>query len=262
MKVMLRTNTFLSELAKGGYIMVGKVGQTSSNFFENTLQRNTVKNTAQPTTKTDKFIPSSSKSDLWSYSMKEVKSPIVRSYSTFASIPEPDWRTIPTKGGRTLSDEEMLEQIKSVAQREAMMKHTNNYEQSDSIARIKQYLSTQYISDVSPDRKALYEQAKKISQQGEQEQSKYPLFFTLVDIMCDLDKVEGFTNNDGTLTTSYTTGYGEDYELNNGEQCVLSTSRGVWQYHPTPLESMKREEFYKIYNKEFASAQLSLDNQQ
>ena len=66
--------------------MIGKVGQTSSNFFENTLQRNTVKNTAQPTTKTDEFIPSSSKSDLWSYSMKEVKSPIVRSYFKIVDI--------------------------------------------------------------------------------------------------------------------------------------------------------------------------------
>lgn len=262
MKVELRINIFLSALVKGGHIMIGKVEQTSSNFFENTLQRNTVKNTAQPTTKTDEFIPSSSKSDLWSYSMKEVKSPIVRSYSTFASIPEPDWRTIPTKGGQTLSDEEILEQIKSVAQREAMMRHTNNYEQSDSIARIKQYLSTQYISDVSPDRKALYKQAKKISQQGEQEQSKYPLSFTLVDIMCDLDKIEDSNNNSGTLTTSYTTGYGTDYELNMGGQCVLSTSRGIWQYHSTPLEGMKREEFYTIYNKELASAQRNLDNQQ
>lgn len=238
--------------------MIGKVGQTSSSFFEQTQQRNTVKQMAQSTTKTDEFIRSSSKSDLWSYSMKEVKSPIVRSYSTFASIPEPDWRTIPTKGGRTLSDEEMLEQIKSVAQREALMRHTNNYEQSDSIARIKQYLSTQYISDVSPDRKALYEQAKKISQQGEQEQSKYPLSFTLVDIMCDLDKIEGFNNNHGTLTTSYTTGYGEDYELNIGEQCVLSTSRGIWQYHSTPLEGMKREEFYKIYEMELGKAERLL----
>ncbi|MFJ7368261.1 hypothetical protein ACIQVU_02255 [Lysinibacillus sp. NPDC098008] len=242
--------------------MIGKVGQTSSDFFENTLRRNPIKQMAQSTTKTDEFIRSSGKSDLWNYSMKEVKSPILRSYSTFGSLPEPDWRTIPTKGGRTLSNEEMLEQMKMLAQREAMMRHTNNYEQSDSIAQIKQYLSTQYISDVSPDRKALYTQAKKISQQGEQEQSKYPLSFTLVDIMCDLDKVEGFNNNYGTLTTCYTTGYGTDYELNMGGQCVLSTSRGIWQYHSTPLEGMKREEFYKIYNKELASAQRSLDNQQ
>lgn len=241
--------------------MIGKVGQTSSNFFEQTQQRNTVKQTAQPTTKTDEFIRSSGKSDLWSYSMKEVKSPILRSYSTFGSLPEPDWRTIPTKGGRTLSNEEMLEQMKMLAQREAMMRHTNNYEQSDSIAQIKQYLSTQYISDVSPDRKALYKQAKKISQQGEQEQSKYPLSFTLVDIMCDLDKIEGYNNNSGTLTTSYTTGYGEDYELNIGKQCVLSTSRGVWQYHHTPLEGMKREEFYKIYEMELEKAERLLEKQ-
>lgn len=241
--------------------MIGKVGQTSSNFFEQTQQRNPVKQTAQPTTKTDEFIRSSGQSDLWSYSMKEVKSPILRSYSTFSSLPEPDWRTIPTKGGRTLSNEEMLEQMKMLAQREAMMRHTNNYEQSSSIARTKQYLSTQYISDVSPDRKALYEQAKKISQQGEQEQSKYPLSFTLVDIMCDLDKIEGSNNNSGTLTTSYTTGYGEDYELNIGDQCVLSTSRGVWQYHSTPLEEMKREEFYKIYETELGKAERLLEKQ-
>jgi hypothetical protein len=241
--------------------MIGKVGQTPSNFFEQTQQRNIVKQTAQPTTKTDEFIRSSGKSDLWSYSMKEIKSPLVRSYSAFGSIPEPDWNTIPTKGGRTLSNQEMVEQIKMLAQREAMMRHTNNYEQSDSIARIKQYLSTQYISDVSPDRKALYKQAKKISQQGEQEQSKYPLSFTFVDIMCDLDKIEGFNNNYGTLTTSYTTGYGEDYELNIGEQCVLSTSRGVWQYHPTPLEGMKREEFYKIYEMELEKSERLLEKQ-
>jgi len=36
--------------------MIGKVGQTQSNFFENTHQRNTTKNTASPTTKTDELF--------------------------------------------------------------------------------------------------------------------------------------------------------------------------------------------------------------
>lgn len=241
--------------------MIGKVGQTQSNFFENTHQRNTTKNTASPTTKTDEFIRSSGKGDLWGYSMKEVKSPLVRSYSAFSSIPAPDWSRIPTKGGRTLSNEEMLEQIKSVAQREVMMRHSNNYEQSDRIERMKDYLSTQYISDVSPDRKALYKQAEKELQKAKEEQPTYPINFTLVDILSDLDEVEGFNSKHGTITTAYTTGYGEEYELNIGGQRVMGTSRGIWRYYSTPLEEMKREEFYKIYNMEMEHSKRILEKQ-
>ena len=152
---------------------------------------------------------------MWSYSIKEVKSPIVRSYSAFGSVPAPNWNFIPTKGGRTLSYEEISEQIKSLAQREAIMENSNTYEsESGNIVRIKQYLYTQYISDVSPDRKTLYEQAEKELQKMKKEQQPtYPVNITLVDILCDMDEVEGLNSNHGTITTAYTTGYGEDYEI-------------------------------------------------
>jgi len=241
--------------------MIGKVGQTQSNFIENAHQRNTTKNTTSPTTKTDEFIRSSGKGDLWGYSMKEVKSPLVRSYTAFSSISAPDWSRIPTKGGRTLSNEEMLEQIKSVAQREAMMRYSNNYEQSDRIERMKDYLSIQYISDVSPDRKALYKQAEKELPKAKEEQPTYPINFTLVDILSGLDEVKGFNSKYGNITTAYTTGYGEEYELNIGGQRVMGTSRGIWRYYPTPLEEMKREEFCKIYNMEMEHSKRILEKQ-
>ena len=191
--------------------MIGKVGQTSSNFFEHMQQRKTVKQTKQATTKTDEFIRSSSKSDLWSYSMKVVKSPIIRSHSAFGSIPEPDWCTIPTKGGRTLSYEEIDEQMKILAQREVYAKNSGaSDEEWDEIYQIRNYLCLQYISDISPDRKALYKQAEKALQQNEQEQPKYPLYFTLVDILCDLDDIafDNANKKQGTVTTIHKTGGG------------------------------------------------------
>ena len=191
--------------------MIGKVGQTSSNFFEHMQQRKTVKQTKQATTKTDEFIRSSSKSDLWSYSMKVVKSPIIRSHSAFGSIPEPDWCTIPTKGGRTLSYEEIDEQMKILAQREVYAKNSGaSDEEWDEIYQIRNYLCLQYMSDISQDRKALYKQGEKAVQQNEQEQPKYPLYFTLVDILCDLDDIafDNANKKQGTVTAIHKTGGG------------------------------------------------------
>lgn len=52
-------------------------------------------------------------------------------------------------------------------------------------------------------------------------EERYPIHFTLIDILCDLDEVEGFNSNHGTITTTYTTGYGKEYELNIGGQRVM-----------------------------------------
>lgn len=47
-------------------------------------------------------------------------------------------------------------------------------------------------------------------------------------VLCDLDEIEGFNSNQRTITNAYTTGYREEYARNIGGQCVLGTSKGIW----------------------------------
>lgn len=244
--------------------MIGKVGQTSSSFFENTQQRKTVKNTAQPTTKTDEFIRSSSKSDLWSYSMKEVKSPI-KSNSVFGFGKEPDWNIMPTKGMRSLSHEQLFNEMKTLAERQAIAKiskiHDSEWQREwDDIMCTFVNLQSQYISDVSPDRKALYEQAEKaIKKMKEDDEISYPITFTLVDYLCDLDDLEALAaNNYGTVSKTFTTGYGTDYDVHFGGELVMGTSRGEWTSFLTRAESNKLEEFNNIFDKFYEHSKKGL----
>lgn len=252
--------------------MIGKVGQTSRNFFDPQQPKDINQKSSQSiTSKTDEFIRSSVKRDLWNYSMQEIKSPLRRSYSAFGSIPEPDWNRIPTKGGRTLSYEIIHDRMKTLAQQQAYAE-TNNVskEEWNAIIQSRNELCIQYISDFSPDRKLLYKLAEKEVPKDEKDELKYPLFFTLVDILCDLDdialneyrkdsKKQKNTGNQGMVRKVYQTGGGYEYEICVGDQCFMRTSNGIWTYEETPLETMKREEFNKLYNKALKEAKKMLE---
>ena len=70
---------------------------------------------------------------------------------------EPNWSYIPTKGKISKTQVEFVSEIKELARRAAT---TTNKTESEYISRQVLSLRAEYLSDVAPDRKQLYEQAK------------------------------------------------------------------------------------------------------
>ena len=70
---------------------------------------------------------------------------------------EPNWSYIPTKGKISKTQVEFVSEIKELARRSAT---TTNKTESEYISRQVLSLRAEYLSDVAPDRKQLYEQAK------------------------------------------------------------------------------------------------------
>ena len=81
----------------------------------------------------------------------------ITKYSVSLRSGEPDWSMIPSAGKSNKSQAEFVAEIKELAQRAA---NTTSKTELESIHRQRTRLCAEYISDVSPDRKALYQQAK------------------------------------------------------------------------------------------------------
>lgn len=72
---------------------------------------------------------------------------------------EPNWSYIPTKGKSSKTHAEFVSEIKELARRAATTANKTEYEY---ISRQVLGLRAEYLSDVAPDRKQLYEQAKNM----------------------------------------------------------------------------------------------------
>ena len=70
---------------------------------------------------------------------------------------EPNWSYIPTKGESSKTQAEFVSEIRELARQAAT---TTNKTESEYISRQVLGLRAEYLSDVAPDRKQLYEQAK------------------------------------------------------------------------------------------------------
>ena len=70
---------------------------------------------------------------------------------------EPNWSYIPTKGKSSKTHAEFVSEIKELARRAATTANKTEYEY---ISRQVLGLRAEYLSDVAPDRKQIYEQAK------------------------------------------------------------------------------------------------------
>lgn len=81
------------------------------------------------------------------------KEQLISSYSNG----EPNWSFIPTKGKSSKTQTEFVSEIRELARRAAT---TTNKTESEYISRQVLGLRAEYLSDVAPDRKQLYEQAK------------------------------------------------------------------------------------------------------
>ena len=90
-------------------------------------------------------------------SISNATSSAITKYSESLRSGEPDWSMIPSAGKSSKSQAEFVSEIKELAQRAA---NTTSKTELESIHRQRTRLCAEYISDVSPDRKALYQQAK------------------------------------------------------------------------------------------------------
>ena len=76
---------------------------------------------------------------------------------TSGSNGEPNWSYIPSKGKSTKTQTEFVSEIKKLAQKAA---NATDKTEQDAISRQVLQLRAEYLSEVAPDRKQLYQQSK------------------------------------------------------------------------------------------------------
>lgn len=188
----------------------------------------------------------STKQSLSGYSMYEVKS---KATDTFT---QPNWDVIPTQGGSAFSDEQLIAQAKQLASN-APNRETATEDEWNAFLEKKERLAVQYISGVSPDRKALHAAALKVAKKVEQEEPDKLRPLTLLDflIMDDLNltfdretrellkksKITPIARGDG----------GFDYNVKYDDEVVLKSVDGQWTYELTDVEHQRQQQFEQIF---------------
>lgn len=168
----------------------------------------------------------------------------------------PDWSVIPSSGMNRRSDQEIISDIKRLA---SVQLNTSDKTELKLINDQKIKLQAEYISDVSPDRKSLYREAKKtIKKEGLSEKSQAVgekgtlLYYLNRDSRTNTDKdlaskrfpvSGGAYVNFPALTTG---GYGVNVFF-QGKR-VLSNLGNGWAYEMTQDEWKKGQEFNALYD--------------
>ncbi len=190
----------------------------------------------------------------------------VRSNITIATTGtgEPNWSYIPTAGKTQKSKTEFVSEIKELAQKAAL---STNKTESEYVSRQVLQLRAEYLSDVAPDRKMLYQQAKNaINKQNNNPKCKGVGELTLLDFLeaadgrgSDLAEKRFALVGGGMLTCPILTtgGYGAVIECQGVE--TLSNTGNGWSYEMTPAELAKKNEFYSIYWTEYHSVKNSTE---
>ena len=173
---------------------------------------------------------------------------------------EPDWSIIPSSGKSSKSKAEFTDEIKKLAQKAA---NTTSKAELEYIHKQRTELCAEYMSDVSPDRKALYQQAKNaLKGQGSNPKCHGSGELTLLDF---LEAAEGRISNlaekkfalagGGTLTCPILTSGGHSADIYyQGTKVLTYLGSGYgWACERTPAEREKEREFYGIYFDEYRS---------
>lgn len=172
----------------------------------------------------------------------------------------PDWSIIPSSGKSSKSKAEFTDQIKELARKAA---ETTSKKELEYIHSQRTKLCAEYMSDVSPDRKALYRQAENaLKGQGGNPKCHGSGELTLLDF---LEAAEGRTDDlaekkftlagGGTLACPILTsgGYGADIYYQGTKVLTYLGSGYGWACERTPAEREKEREFYGIYFNEYRS---------
>ena len=179
-------------------------------------------------------------------------------FSALMNSQEPNWSIIPSSGKNNKSGSEFISEIKELAHKAAL---TTNKAELDYISRQRLELRAEYLSDVAPDRKMLYQQAKNsIKRHNGNSKSRGVGELTLLDF---LEQAEGKISNladrkfalagGGTLVCPILTGEGHGANIYYQGTMVLSYNGGSygWAYGATPAEQEKMKVFNDIYWKEY-----------
>ena len=140
-----------------------------------------------------------------------VNSANIKCHMSLNSSGGPDWSIIPSSRKSSKSKGEFTDEIKELARKAA---NTTNKAELEYIHRRRTELCAEYMSDVSPNRKALYQQAKNtLKGQGSNPKCHGSGELTLLDF---LETAEGRNSNlaekkfalagGGTLTCPILTG--------------------------------------------------------
>lgn len=179
---------------------------------------------------------------------------------TAANNGEPNWSIIPTAGKSNKTKEEFVSEIKELARKAAS---TTNKTELDYLHLQRTRLCAQYMSDVSPDRKMLYQQAKNaLKNQSGNPKCKGIGELTLLDFLQDAEgKISNLAERKfalaggGTLTCPILSGQGYGADISyQGTKVLTYLGMGYgWGYEATPAEREKSKEFYEIYFHEYRS---------
>ena len=176
----------------------------------------------------------------------------------------PNWTYIPSAGRCKKTKEQLVSEIKDLANR---VDHANNGEETELLNQAVIKLQADYISDVSPDRKGLYKQAEKAikSQSKNTKGIKHGAGeLSLLYFLEHADKSQNLSDKSfalaggATLTCPILTtgGYGAVIER-GGVKLMVGNSVG-WGYQMTPAELKKKDAFYAIYNSAVKNAQKEI----
>ena len=181
-------------------------------------------------------------------------------YRMLLSSSGPDWSIIPSSRKSSKSPAEFTDEIKELARKAA---NTTSKAELEAIHRRRTELCAEYMSDVSPDRKALYQQAKNaLKGQGSNPKCHGSGELTLLDF---LEAAEGRDGKlaekkfalagGGTLTCPILTGGGHGVDIYyQGTKALTYLGSGYgWACERTPAEREKEREFYGIYFNEYRS---------
>ena len=166
----------------------------------------------------------------------------------------------PCAGKNSKSKAEFVDEIKELAQKAEM---TTNKKELDYIHLKRAQLCAEYLSDVAPDRKMLYQQAKNVLRnQGGNPKCQGIGELTLLDFLEDAEgKISNLAEKKfalaggGTLTCPILTGegYGADIYYQGTKVLTYLGSGYGWAAERTPAEREKQQEFYAIYFNEYRS---------
>lgn len=185
---------------------------------------------------------------------------------TTANSGEPNWSYIPSAGKSRKSKQEFVSEIKELAKKAAM---ASNKTESEYVANQVIQLNAEYLSDVAPDRKRLYQQAKNAMRNQSGKTNCHGVGeLTLLDF---LEAAKGRESNlaeksfalagGGILRCPILTGGGYGAEISFQGAKVLSNTGYGWSYEMTPAELEKKNEFYSIYWKEYKAVKSELGEQ-
>ncbi len=185
---------------------------------------------------------------------------------TSGSGGEPNWSYIPSAGKSRKSKQEFVSEIKDHAKRAAT---AANKTEAEYIANRVVQLNAEYLSDVAPDRKQLYQQAKNaMKNQNGNPRCHGVGEITLLDF---LEAAEGRGSSlaeksfalagGATLSCPILTGGGYGAEISYQGVKVLSNTGYGWSYEMTPAELEKKNEFYSIYWKEYRAVKSEREEQ-